>query len=307
MAGGVREEKKLTTVGALLVLISGISYAPVVVVGKLCIEGGVDEISLNLVRICISALLLGALFAATRRTRRSMPLNCKVIASIFGAIVYVVGGLCFFASLRYIDAALAYLVTYTYPAIVLTISLVLGFERFAWPRVVAVSLTFTGVALVLRAGGDFTDRMWLGVGFVMVTTLIFSVYVLVNDRLLSGYSSRQISFYSMTAAAALMLVIFPFTAARLDKVLGSLPNLGLVAIAGLGSGISLILFLSGIRHVGASLASVVSTVQPVFVVLLAWLVLGEAMGPFQMFGALLLIGGVLLARWERKKVYDATT
>jgi hypothetical protein len=31
------------------------------------------------------------------------------------------------------------------------------------------------------------------------------------------------------------------------------------------------------------------------------------MGPFQIFGALLLIGGVLLARGERKRVYDATT
>jgi drug/metabolite transporter (DMT)-like permease len=307
MSGVGQEEKRLTAVGALLVLLSGMSYAPVVVVGKLCIEGGVDEISLNVVRVCISACLLGTLFAATRRTRRAMPRNHKVIVSIFGTLVYVVGGLCFFASLRFIDAALAYLVTYTYPAIVLTISLALGLERFAWTRVVAVALTFTGVALVLHAGGDFTASMWIGTGFVMVTTLIYSVYVLINDRLLSDYSSRQISFYSMAAAAVTMLVIVPFTAARLDKVLGSLPNLGLVAIAGLGTGLSLIFFLSGIRHVGASLASIVSTVQPVFVVLLAWLVLGEAMGPFQIFGALLLIGGVLLARGERKRVYDATT
>lgn len=303
---GNRGGTKKRGLGAVLILLSGLCWAPVAIAGKICIQSGVDEISLNVVRMTFGAGFMTVLFLASRRSRRQIPLRPKLIASVLGALVFVVGGLSFFASLRYIEASMAYLLIYSHPAVVLTFSIVIGWEKYATHKVFSVLMTFIGVALVLRVGGELVGEAWFGVLFVMVTTLIYSVYVLVSDRLLSAYSSRQISFYSMAAAALMMYLLIPFTNPNIDFLLSNLTVLGLVMMAAMGTGLSLVFFLAGIRHVGAFWAAIINTVQPIFVLLLAWTVLGEDLTWMQLVGALLLVSGVLFARQQRK-VHDTST
>ena len=307
MTGNIKRAEKRPGLGAVMVLLSGLSWAPVAVVGKICIRQGVGEVSLNVVRVTISAIIVGVMLLASRRSRIPIPLRCRVIASLFGALVFAVGGLSFFASLRFIDASMAYLLAYTHPAMVLLASLALGWERFSVFRILAVILTFAGVALVLQAEFSASGGIWVGVGLVLLTAAIYSAYVLVSDKLLSRHPSRQISFYSLAAAAFVMLAVAPFQAEGLDLVLSDLLLMSLVAAAALGTGLSLVFLLAGVRHVGATLASIISSVNPVFVVLLAWLVLDEALTAVQLLGVGLLMAGVLLARQTGEPVVETAT
>jgi drug/metabolite transporter (DMT)-like permease len=55
-------------------------------------------------------------------------------------------------------------------------------------------------------------------------------------------------------------------------------------------------FSAGSRLIGAAQASLISTVEPVWTICLAALILGERLGPIQLIGGVLVIGGVFLAQ-----------
>ena len=293
--------------GALLVFLSGVSYAPVAILGKVCVSAGVEVSMLNTIRLGLGVMLLASFAAPRMRAGRMLPRRALLLSLSIGALVYAGGGSLFFLSLKLIDASLAYLLMYTYPAVVVLISAVFGWERVSLPRISAVLLTFVGVALVLRVGGVGAGDLFLGVLFVMGTTLFFSVYIVVSDRHLLGHSPTLISFFSMLGGAVVMFAVLPFTGLQIGIFSREPLLLLLVAITALGSVLSLVFFLNGIKLIGASWAAIISTVQPVLVVLLSWVVLGEVMGPFQMLGALLLVGGVVLIRWEKKPVVKTAT
>lgn len=54
------------------------------------------------------------------------------------------------------------------------------------------------------------------------------------------------------------------------------------------------LFLLGMRHIAATAASIVTLLEPLVAAGLAWLLLGERLGPLGLLGATLLLGAVAL-------------
>jgi drug/metabolite transporter (DMT)-like permease len=54
------------------------------------------------------------------------------------------------------------------------------------------------------------------------------------------------------------------------------------------------LFFAGLKRVGPTSASILSTVEPVVTVILAFLVFGELLGPLQLLGGAFVIVAVLV-------------
>ena len=65
-------------------------------------------------------------------------------------------------------------------------------------------------------------------------------------------------------------------------------------IASVSTVMPIVLFMAGLARVGASTASIASTVEPVFTVVLAFVVLGETLGPLQLVGGALVLSAVVL-------------
>ena len=293
--------------GAILVLLSGVSYAPVAVFGKICVAEGMEVATLNVIRLVLGVAILAGFALARYRSGARMPRASLVLSLGFGALVWAVGGSFFFISLGMIDASLAYLLMYTYPAIVVIISILLGFEKFEWLKAVAVVLTLLGVAMVLRVGGLGNGNLLVGIAFVMGTTLFYSCYVIVCDRYLMDHSEMLVTFYSVVGGATAMLATIPWQGFRAEIFVGRLDLMAMAGATALGSVLSLLLFLKGIKLIGASWAAIISTVQPVLVVFLSWAVLGEVLGPLQLVGMALLLFGVLLIRREKKPAVKTAT
>ena len=56
------------------------------------------------------------------------------------------------------------------------------------------------------------------------------------------------------------------------------------------------LFFAGLRRVGPTTASILSTVEPLVTVALAFVVFGESLGPLQLTGGALVLGAVFMVR-----------
>ena len=70
----------------------------------------------------------------------------------------------------------------------------------------------------------------------------------------------------------------------------------LVSIGFLGTFLAIQTFYAGSRRIGAAQAALVSTVEPLIIVTLAFVFLRETLGPIQLVGAALIIVGVLVAQ-----------
>ena len=62
------------------------------------------------------------------------------------------------------------------------------------------------------------------------------------------------------------------------------------------------LYLQGIRGLGPSQAAVISTLEPLFTIVLAGLVLHERLAPVQWLGAMLVLGGVVFAETSARRI-----
>ena len=71
---------------------------------------------------------------------------------------------------------------------------------------------------------------------------------------------------------------------------------GMIAVAVISTFVAIQTFSAGSRLIGAAQASLISTVEPVWTICLAALILGERLGPIQLVGGVLVIGGVILAQ-----------
>ena len=71
---------------------------------------------------------------------------------------------------------------------------------------------------------------------------------------------------------------------------------GIVAVAFVASFLAIQTFYAGARRIGAARAALTATVEPLIIVGLAWVFLGQTLAPIQLAGAALILIGVVVAQ-----------
>ena len=189
---------------------------------------------------------------------------------------------------------------YAYPAIVAVIESVLDHQRLPVSRVVAVALTFAGCAL---AAGLLDSAVVVNVPGVLLAlgaASAYALFTLLSSRLIADRSRLVLMTYTFGISAIGIGVVTLLAGESLVPT-GWTPQLWLILglMVLLPTYAAVVLFLSGIRALGPSRASLISTMEPVFTVALAGVVLGERMTATQWAGALLVIAGIALAERPR--------
>src|SRR3954447_16285576 len=136
--------------GLLLCLVSAAGFGAMAIFAKEAYATGLDVTTLLALRFLIAAAMLWALIALRRRPLGSP--RGLMAGGVLGLWYAAQAGL-FFTALERIDAGLASLLLYAYPALVAVGAFALGRERPNRRRVGALLLASAGVVLVLAGGG----------------------------------------------------------------------------------------------------------------------------------------------------------
>lgn len=282
----------------LAVIISAACFGTLAVLTPLAYKTGADPLPLLAWRFVIAAVLIGGL--ATVRDRRALlvPLSDMGRYSVLALTGYGAASVCFFFALTYADASVVAVLLYAYPALVTLSGWLFFGEKATWLQGLAVAVTFTGCALVVGLGTGRAAAAWQGIALGLGAAVGYTVFNLMSHRWLPGRSQLTMMTYTFGIA-----VILPtFGTVLLDGPRSLLPIGWTVATWGLllaivlvPTFIAVVLYLEGIRGLGPSQAAVVSTLEPLFTILLAALVLGERLAPLQLVGAALVLAGVLTA------------
>ena len=251
---------------------------------------GTDVAGLLIGRFSIAGAVLVAVMVATRR--RFPRGRTLLVAVAMGAIGYVLQSASFFAALHHATAGLVALLLYAYPTIVTLLAAAFLGERLSARRLVLLAAGFGGIALMLGGGsGSMT-----GVALGLAAALVYSVYILVGARELGDADALGVSTVVCLSAAATLTLSAPFTSPDFPR-----DAAGWLAVAGIAACtvVAILCFFAGLKRVGPSTASIVSTLEPVVTVVLAWAILGETLGALQLAGGAVVLGvAALLARAE---------
>jgi len=273
--------------GLALVALSTMAYGILPVLGKVAYAAGTRPMPLLAWRYAIAASLILLLERGPRPPLRER-LRLWAIGSVF-----VGNSIAYFRALETIPASVTALVLYTYPMIVAVLAALLGVERLTWRALLAAACAFAGCALTARGGPSGAPPSPSGIAWALLAALVYASYLVLSSRFGQGVSARVLALH-LAQASAVVCTAFALADGGLSLPLD--PR-GLLAVAGIGvvsTVVAMTIFLAGMAIVGPTRASVLSSLEVLVTLGLAFLLLGERLQAGQWAGAALILGAVAL-------------
>jgi drug/metabolite transporter (DMT)-like permease len=301
--------------GIGLVIVAGASFASGSIFATLSYREGLDWLTLLWWRFLIGASLAWLWVAASpsrRASVRALSRRQLAVTLALGA-VYTGNAGTYYAGIETIPAALAGVLVYIYPVFVAILSLRFATRlpgRRPW---FALLLAVIGIVLALGGISVDADVPISGVLLILASASIYAVWIVLSARLSGERRDRLGSdtpadapaardaagttAVMMTGTAAVFAIMAVVTGRPLTP--GSVPTAAwpyLVGIGFIASFLAIQALYAGARRIGAAQAALVSTVEPLFIVVLSFLILDQHLAPIQLVGAGLILIGVVIAQ-----------
>jgi len=286
-----------------MVLASAVTISSKAVIVKLAYAYHINAEALIALRMLIAApFFLGLTIWAFTRARAQAVEMVRADIWMF-LLVGVIGGYgsmwMDFAGLQYVSAGLERIILFLYPTMVVLISAWMFGRRIGKREVFSLVFSYLGVGLVvghdigvLKAGAHETA---LGAMLVLASSILYAGYFVLSDQLIKRYGASLFTGCVMLAATV---------ASGLHYVVSS-QNLGLIfhqpvevywlslLMALVATVLPIILMSQGIKRLGSSQSSLISSIGPVSTIFLAYIFLGEAITWLQLLGTALVLVGVM--------------
>jgi drug/metabolite transporter (DMT)-like permease len=246
-------------------------------------------------RFLIAAVLLTAAAGGVRALRIPRALAARVL---------LIGGggqaLISFLALRALDhlpAGTNAFLFYTYPAWVAVFSFVSGTERVDPRRLLALAISFAGIAtMVGTPWSETTTVPFVGVLLSLSAAACYGLYIPTIGRMQEGIRPTVMSAY-VALGAGIVHVINGLVTRTLTVQLDPAAWASIVGFAFIGTAVAFLLFLRGLAVLGPVRTAIVSTIEPFFTMLLGALVLTQPLPSSTLAGgALIAVAVILLQR-----------
>jgi drug/metabolite transporter (DMT)-like permease len=254
----------------------------------------VDPLTLVAVRADLASLTLFAAFLAFAPSRLRIGRRDIVSAAIVGVGGLAINNFLYFEAIHLTSVATALLLQYQAPILVALYAALVERQRPSGRLILSLGLALAGCALVVRVyEPDVLRPNLLGVLAGLGTAIAFAFYILASRAALKTMGAWTLLAYAYLFAGLVWGVVLPPW-----KILGQgypAETWGaFLAIATLGTVVPFGLFISGLKYLPPTQASIVAMLEPVVAAVAAYLLLGETLLPLQMLGGGMVLAAVIL-------------
>lgn len=299
-----------TGLGYAMVAVAATLFAVNGTVSKVVLGSGLSSLELTQIRSGGAAIgFLGFLLLFARSTFR---VGRRELAFL---VVFGITGIGFvqwlyFIAIDHLPVGIALLIQFLGPVLVALFARFVYREHIRRRIWAALVLCIAGLAVVVEfwSGLAFST---LGITAALGAAFALAAYILMAERERKHRDPASLSFYGFLFATLFWAVINPlwqFPWEVLDDTVSLQGNLSehtapvwiLVAfIVVVGTMITFTLLTGALRHITATRASIVATLEPVIATVVAWLWLGETFGTAQLIGGAVVLTGIMLAQTAR--------
>lgn len=269
--------------GVGLVLASAVCYATLPALVKYAYEHGADAAGVLALRFGIAApILIGwvLVWRSGAEVRRAL----RVLA--LPAVIYFVQTYAFFETIARMSAVTAVLILFAYPLLVAVGGAFFLGEELTRQTLGLIALGLVGVVLSVGIGGDATAA---GVVLGITSSVSFAAFFLMAKRVMStsDVDGVTLTALSYTVSGLGFPVVLLFTGASVPSDGSGWLAVGIIALVGTVA--SAVLLYSGLRHLSAATAGMLSAAEPPVAVALAAVLLAEPVAPTQIAGMAIVV------------------
>ena len=194
-------------------------------------------------------------------------------------------------------ASLASVLLYTAPAFVALMGWAFLRERLGLRELAAVGGTLAGIALISFGGGQGVTVGPAALGFGLAAGFTYSLYYVYGKAFFHRYAPPALLAVALPVGALGLLPLVEF-APKTAPAWGSL-----LALSFFSTYLAYLAYSAGLRHLNATRASVIASLEPVVAAALAALLYAERLSAVALLGAALVIGAALLLSVEKKETH----
>jgi drug/metabolite transporter (DMT)-like permease len=296
--------------GYLLVVTAAVLFGLNGGVSRVAMGSGLDPASFTTLRITGATLVFLGYAACFRRSALRRPRGSALLLVIALGLVGVTAlQLTYNVAIDRLPLGIALLIEYLAPVLVVLWVRFVRKEPVHGRMWFAVALAVVGLAIV---GQVWHGLAFDGLGVVMalLAAVSFAAYFLLGEHNVGFDDPLRVILWAFVVATVAMNLIQPIWATpRLEgstSLLGRLdqhaanPWLVIAVVVVLGTVVPFFLEMVALRHLAATVVTVVAMLEPVIANVLGWAWFRESLSPVQLVGALAVLAGIVLAQTARR-------
>lgn len=286
--------------GVILAIISGTAFGAMAIFTKYAYLGGVNVITALFIRFLTASSMFWFVLSL-RKGERPVETNDKLKLLCLGMFGYALVSACFFQAVKLIPATLAALLLYLYPSLVYLANVFLKYERLQGHSILALMLTTVGTYFVV--GVSFNNGNIFGILFGTMSAVIYSFFIVIGSKIVKRVGPIESSAYIITGAA-IFYIVTGLIHGNLIFQVSAFTWLMMVATGIISTLVAMLTFWLSVDYIGSSMASIISTIEPLVTALLAFFLFQELLDQKQLIGGLLIILGVLIIQLRTTKSFE---
>jgi drug/metabolite transporter (DMT)-like permease len=282
-------------------LLLGLSLAAILVVwsfnyiaAKIALRH-MDGLSLASFRMEFAAMIMLPLYLIRGRPSSLRPRDLWIFAYL-GFFGIVINQGCFILGLSHTTSQHSVIIIALDPILVLLLAVAMKLELLTPAKIFGMGISLVGVLLLeTERGSPAHSPLLLGDFITLAGATGYSIYAVLGKKVVNQYDAFTLSAGNVLASAIIISPLAIRQAIRLNwPSVGWEGWAGMIYMAIFSSIIAYTLFYWVLRYMEASRVSAVNYVQPVVVIILASVILGERASEHLLIGGVLVLIGVYI-------------
>ena len=215
---------------------------------------------------------------------------------IIGGLLMGVHWVTYFYALKLSNVGLAVLSLYTFPVITALLEPLFVKVKFDSVNILLAIMVLLGI-YILVPELNFQSSYVKGIGFGMLSALCYALRSLILMRHVNNYNGSMLMLSQLMIMSIVLLPALLFM--DISVIQRQFPYVVLLGLV--SSAIGHTMFINSLKYFKVSTASIISSMQPIYGIILAYFFLREIPTWNTFFGGLLILGTVIIESVRAKK------
>lgn len=240
-------------------------------------------------------LVIGAL-SLRHRSRRNgdlPPMRLVFQSALIGVLGFWLASYADFLGLQYITAQFERLILFTHPLFVVLLGAMFFRQSIRAHTLLAFAVSYSGLALIFSENFSLEgEDVVVGSALVLAAAIAFALYQLLAKEAIAKVGPRLFTCIAMLGATLAAFIQFLVTEEAAAILVSPKLFLYGIFIAIFATVVPSFFLSEALHRISAQANGIIGTLSPLVTIILAALILGEAITPIGLAGTALVLGGV---------------
>lgn len=280
--------------GIIYVVIATLGFSIIPILANLGLSSNLTSATLLFYRFFIAGLVFLAYCIITKRNILIKDKKQALFICIAG-VIYSVQCISFFSAFKYISPSIGEIIYHCYPLFTLILAALFLKEEVTKQKIVGVILSIVGTSIVLYAPWQVSEIR--GIVYVIITALVSAIYMVYTKKYIADVDTIMLTMYLCFVCS---IVYFGYSMVNGEFVIITSINIIFYVsmLAFWSTIIGFFAFMKAITLLSVGQVSILSLLEPIFTILLAYVILQNQLTILQIIGT----GVILFAIY----IYDSS-